>query len=85
MNDENKKYLYLLLGYTGILLILFAVIRYMSIIHDTRGMMLAIFGAVCLGAFLDFVEKEIGITVKRRMISRIGAIVILLLLVFIVI
>jgi hypothetical protein len=84
MNDENQiKYLYLLLGYTSILLIIFSLVKYMSIIQDNTGIALAILGAVFLGSFLDFEEKKMGISVNAKVIFRIGSLIILLVLVFI--
>lgn len=78
--DNNKKYFYLILGYLGILLILFAIVRYVSTVEDTIGLVLAIFGSICISTFFDFSEKQIGITTKVRIIIRISFIVIFILL-----
>ncbi|MBP1950881.1 hypothetical protein [Virgibacillus litoralis] len=84
MNEEKKKkYLYLLMGYLGFLLMGFGIARYISVVQDTIGLALTMFGYIFLVTFFGFVENKIGVTKKETIIFRIGLIVPFVLLLFI--
>ncbi|RKL65878.1 hypothetical protein CR203_18690 [Salipaludibacillus neizhouensis] len=78
MNDEKKSfYLYMAVGYTGLLLIGLAAIRYISVFHDTLGQSLALFGFIFVTVYIRFAEKKLGISKKESIISNAILIVVL--------
>jgi hypothetical protein len=72
--------LHLVIGYSGLILIGLAELRFISVIHDTVGYALTMFGYLCLANYFMFAEDKIGVTTKEKVIFRIGFIVILGLL-----
>lgn len=76
LNDEKrKKYLYLLIGYLGFLLMGLGIARYVSVAQDTLGFALTMFGFIFLAILFELIEKKIGVTKKETTIFRIGLIV----------
>lgn len=83
MNEDSKKnYFHLVIGYSGLLLIGLAVLRFISVTQDTVGYTLTMFGYICLVTYFKFADNKIGVTTKEKVIFRISFIVILGLLAF---
>lgn len=75
--DSKKKYLHLVIGYSGLILIVLAALRVQSVIQDTVGYALIGFGYICLVIYFKFADNKIGVTTKEKIIFRLGFIVIL--------
>lgn len=80
--DRKKKYLYLGFGYTGLILIGLAVIRYIVEIKDTVGYALTMFGYICLVYYFTFADQKIGATTGEKIIFRLGFLAILGIIVY---
>ncbi|MGP4109209.1 hypothetical protein [Virgibacillus sp. L01] len=83
MNDEKKSlYLYMTVGYIGLLLIGLAAIRYISVFHDPLGQGFTLFGFIFITVYLRFMEKKLGISKKEFIISKAILIVVFSILAF---
>ncbi|WP_345240627.1 hypothetical protein [Pontibacillus salipaludis] len=72
MNEEKKSlYFYMMLGYTGLLLIGLATMRQISVIQDFQGQAFGIVGLVLVWAYVRFMEKKLGISNKEFIISKV--------------
>ncbi|MGM0852754.1 MAG: hypothetical protein ACQEWI_09110 [Bacillota bacterium] len=78
MKDEQaKKYIHLVLGYTGLLLIGIAILRNLSVIQDTVGYALTMFGYFFLVTYFKYADHKMGATKKEKAFFRIGFLVVL--------
>ncbi|GEL78452.1 hypothetical protein [Tenuibacillus multivorans] len=85
MSKEIKdKYLYLVIGYTGLLLIGLAVLRSISVMQDTSSYVLTMFGYACCVSYFKFADNKIGATKKDKLIFRVGFLVALLVIAFLI-
>lgn len=83
MNDEKKSlYLYMTVGYIGLLLIGLAAMRYISVFHDMLGQSFALFGFIFITVYLRSLEKKLGISKKEFIISKAILIVVFSILTF---
>lgn len=74
---ETKKYLHLIVGYTGLLLIGIAILRSLSVFLDTIGYALTMIGYFFISFYFKFADEKIGATKKEKAIFRIGFLCIL--------
>ncbi|MBC5638748.1 hypothetical protein H8S33_18420 [Ornithinibacillus sp. BX22] len=84
-NEGKKKYVYLIIGYLGLLLTVLAIVRYITIIQDTLGQALAVMGSILLISFLRFAENKIGVTTREKAIFSIAFVTILIVVLFILV
>jgi hypothetical protein len=80
LSDEtNEKYIYLIVGYAGLLLIGIAILRSLSVsvIQDTLDYALTMFGYIFLLSYFKFADDKIGATKKEKAFFRISLLAIL--------
>ncbi|GEN44448.1 hypothetical protein [Alkalibacillus haloalkaliphilus] len=78
MSSENsKKYIHLIIGYSGLLLIGLAVLRSLSVTQDTVGYALTMLGYLLLAQYFLFADTKIGATKINKAILRISLLVML--------
>jgi hypothetical protein len=80
LSDEtNEKYIYLIVGYAGLLLIGIAILRSLSVsvIQDTLDYALTMFGYIFLMSYFKFADDKIGATKNEKAFFRISLLAIL--------
>ncbi|WP_027964701.1 hypothetical protein [Halalkalibacillus halophilus] len=83
MDDESrKKYIHLVVGYTGHLLIGLAVLRSLSVLQDTAAYGLTMFGYILLCIYFQFADTKIGATKLDKVIFRVSLIVLIGIIAF---
>lgn len=75
--ERNKKYLYLLAGYGGLMFLGVAILRNLLFFQDTLGYVLTTFGYIFLVSYVKFADEKIGATKRDKIIFRTGLMVIL--------
>jgi hypothetical protein len=68
--DKKKQYFYMTIGYSGLLLIVIAGLRYIMIFHDSIGQALTFFGYLCLVSYFRYLDNKRLATLKEKLIFR---------------
>jgi hypothetical protein len=76
--DKKKQYFYMTIGYSGLLLIAIAGLRYFMVFHDSIGQALTFFGYICLVSYFRYVDNKWFATLKEKLIFR-GAFIVALI------
>ncbi|MFI8684891.1 hypothetical protein [Rossellomorea sp. NPDC077527] len=77
--EQARKHMYLILGYSGLLLIGLAILRNLSVVNDHVGYGLTMFGYLLLVSYFKFADDKIGATRKEKAFYRIGFLVVLVI------
>jgi hypothetical protein len=73
MNEEQaKKHIHLIMGYSGLLLIGLAIFRNLSVVKDHVGYGFLTFGTLFLIVYFKLADDKIGATRKEKAFYRIG-------------
>ncbi|WP_077622674.1 hypothetical protein [Sediminibacillus massiliensis] len=71
MTDEKKTlYFYMSVGYTGLLFVALAAMRYTSYINDSLGYAMVLFGFLMVISYVRFLEKKLGLTKMEFVVSK---------------
>ncbi|WP_201712793.1 hypothetical protein [Rossellomorea arthrocnemi] len=70
--EQARKHMHLILGYSGLLLIGLAILRNLSVARDHVGYGLTMFGYLFLVSYFKFADDKIGATRKEKAFYRIG-------------
>ncbi|MCR8847952.1 hypothetical protein NQ095_05995 [Rossellomorea sp. SC111] len=70
--EQAKKHIYLIMGYSGLLLIGLAVFRNLSVEKDHVEYGFLTFGSLFLIVYFKFADDKIGATKKEKAFYRIG-------------
>ncbi|SET71165.1 hypothetical protein SAMN05216389_12231 [Oceanobacillus limi] len=74
LKKRDRKYLYLIVGYSGITLIGITVLRYLATVYDTFGQGLFMFGYLLLVSYFKFADDRIGATTIDKIAFRTGTV-----------
>ncbi|KPB06023.1 hypothetical protein [Bacillus sp. CHD6a] len=75
--EKNKRYIYLLAGYGGLLFLGVAILRNLLFFQDTQGYVLTTFGYIFLVSYVKFADDKIGATKREKILFRTGLMFIL--------
>ncbi|QHE51563.1 hypothetical protein [Pontibacillus sp. HMF3514] len=67
----KEIYFYLSLGYAGLLFFGIAMFRYMIVFDDTLGQAFCFFGVLLIAAFIRFVERRLGVSIKESNVTKV--------------
>ncbi|NIK12582.1 hypothetical protein [Alkalibacillus almallahensis] len=77
MDEQQKKYFHLFIGYFGLLLIGLAILRHLAILQDTVGYALTMFGYISLCIYVQYADNKIGASTKEKIFFRVGFLAVL--------
>ncbi|WP_226672360.1 hypothetical protein [Rossellomorea aquimaris] len=75
--EQARKHIHLILGYSGLLLIGLAIFRNLSFAKDHVGYGFMMFGSLLLISYFKFADDKMGATKKEKVFYRIGLVVLL--------
>ncbi|WP_421385219.1 hypothetical protein ACOJQI_10790 [Bacillus salacetis] len=79
--EIQKKYLHLVLGYTGLLFVFVSLFKNISVTQNQSSYALTMFGLIFIISYFQYADRKMGASKKDMAFFRIGLIVILAIII----